>query len=144
MEASPSSFFFFFPQGSVCFPVLDSMENNSTVSVLWSTLLPMDQWFSGFSAIIKVSLQRGWDSGSNENPLIQGKEKPIAEQEKQRGRRKKINRWNVCLSRMISNVYFGQQLPFVSFMVKKFLKTSCNTKMKLSIIYFALLSKSYF
>ena len=48
------------------------------------------------------------------------------------------------LSRMISNVYFGQQLPFVSFMVKKFLKTSYNTKMKLSIIYFALLSKSYF
>ena len=76
----------------MCFPVLDSMENNSTVSVLWSTLLSTDQWFSGFSAIIKVSLWSGWDSGSNENPLIQGKEKPIAEQEKQRGRRKKINR----------------------------------------------------
>lgn len=141
MEASPSSSF---SQGGVYFPVLDSMENNSTVSVLWSTLLPTDQWFSGFSAIIKVSLQRGWDSGSNEKPLIQGKEKPIAEQEKQRGRRKKINRWNICLFRIIRNVYFGHQLPFVPFMVKKFLKTSCNTKMKFSIIYFALLSKSYF
>lgn len=61
----PQLFFFL---GRVYSLMLDSVENISIASVLLSTL-PVDWCLSGFSAIIKVSLQRLWGIGSNENHL---------------------------------------------------------------------------